>query len=399
MRIPRWLLKLLQIWDYVCPKCQENVPKNSRECPHCGERYPLPLKLPPSILKDKKALEDYVHRVVFPKVSSEYRMYLTQFFTVLFSDGFESGNFNAWTSTSGSPTVETNNPHHGTYNAKFTTPTTGGVLAQKTITPSSIAHMRIYAKISALPQTNTSQRLMSFYNAGSASSIAHFYIVNINDQYFWRFTLKNNGVAENFDSVAVTIQTNRYYCIELYEKIHATAGEGALCIDGVNVASASGKDTDNQGNIVDVYIGALTSSSSNYTVHMDCVVVSDAYIGIEPGETLQTVTDSLSLSDSALRHKPLLPISDSATLTEAFSRGKTFTLIDSLNLAETEHTLKELLIHDASSLADAASTVLRVLQVSESVSVAEVVQVGASSVRKTKLFLILGDLALQLTGD
>ena len=39
MHLPSLLLKLLPMWDYVCPKCQESVPKNSHECPHCGESY------------------------------------------------------------------------------------------------------------------------------------------------------------------------------------------------------------------------------------------------------------------------------------------------------------------------------------------------------------------------
>jgi len=39
------------------------------------------------------------------------------------------------------------------------------------------------------------------------------------------------------------------------------------------------------------------------------------------------------------------------------------------------------------------------LQITETVSLAEVVQVGAGGAKKTRLFLILGDLAVQLTGD
>jgi hypothetical protein len=67
-------------------------------------------------------------------------------------------------------------------------------------------------------------------------------------------------------------------------------------------------------------------------------------------------------------------------LTEAFSRGKALAIVDSLNLADTERTQKELLVLDSSSLADVASTVSRILKVSERLSVAEVVQVGAGAV-------------------
>ena len=40
----------------------------------------------------------------------------------------------------------------------------------------------------------------------------------------------------------------------------------------------------------------------------------------------------------------------------------------------------------------------KVLVFSESVSIAEVVE-GGVPIRRTKLFLVLGDLAIQLTGD
>jgi len=35
--------------------------------------------------------------------------------TELFSNGFEEGNFNAWSGTSGAPTVQDAIKHHGTY--------------------------------------------------------------------------------------------------------------------------------------------------------------------------------------------------------------------------------------------------------------------------------------------
>ena len=41
----------------------------------------------------------------------------------------------------------------------------------------------------------------------------------------------------------------------------------------------------------------------------------------------------------------------------------------------------------------------KTLQVTEAISLDEIVEVGAGSTKKTKLFLILGDLVLQLTGD
>lgn len=192
------------------------------------------------------------------------------------------------------------------------------------------------------------------------------------------------------------------------------------------------------------------------------------------GGTLQTVTDSLGLSDAVLRHKAVLPIADVVGLADAILRHKTLTIADSVGavdsvkgnktlkiidvvvLAETIKALKTLIITDQIQLAelldalkggilkfvadsvgladsvllnkmlaiadsvtllDSASTPSRViralesivlvdnafvnktLQITEAISVAEIVEVGAGSIKKTKLFLILGDLAVQLMGD
>lgn len=193
------------------------------------------------------------------------------------------------------------------------------------------------------------------------------------------------------------------------------------------------------------------------------------------GATLQTVTDSLGLSDSVLRHKTLLPITDVLGLADAVLRNKTLTIADSVGastvarsnksplivtdalglvdailrnkqfavtdtvaLAELIDVIKGLILKtvtdsvglndvvlrnkvlaliDAISLSDAVSTpsrvlqaldavgladgalVNKVLQVTEGISLAEVVEVGVGGAKKTKLFLVLGDIAIQLSGD
>jgi hypothetical protein len=53
---------------------------------------------------------------------------------------------------------------------------------------------------------------------------------------------------------------------------------------------------------------------------------------------------------------------------------------------------------EAVGVADGA-LVRKTLMITETVNLAEVVEVGVGGVKKTRLFLILGDLAVQLTGD
>ena len=216
-----------------------------------------------------------------------------------------------------------------------------------------------------------------------------------------------------------------------------TAGTGQCC------GLATGLDS---GQVYEAYVGSITE--------LDVYVIG---YNAPAGATLQTVTDSLSLSDAVLRHKTLavsdgvgasdaaqigknpLIVADALGLVDAILRNKQFALTDTVALAELVDVIKGLVLKivadsvglqdavlrdkvlaliDAVSLLDAVSTpsrvlrvldtvgladgalVNKVLQVSENISLVEVVEVGTGgAAKKTKLFLVLGDVALQLTGD
>ena len=143
------------------------------------------------------------------------------------------------------------------------------------------------------------------------------------------------------------------------------------------------------------------------------------YATYTTGATLQTVTDSLSLGDAVLRNKTLV-LSDSLGLADSLYGNKFLLLSDSASLSELimviiGEAIKQ--VTDSVNIADIALTpsrvlqvleaigaadnfaVNKVLQITETVSLAEVVEVGVGGVKKTRLFLVLGDLAVQLTGD
>lgn len=161
------------------------------------------------------------------------------------------------------------------------------------------------------------------------------------------------------------------------------------------------------------------------------------YATYTSGATVQTVADSLSLAEAVLRNKTLI-LSDSLGLTEALYGNKSLLLSDSASLSELitviigqvmkyvadavsaadlVDVLKTLKMSDTVTLVDAVSTpsrvlqileaisaadsfvVNKVLQITETISLAEIVEVGTGGVKKTKLFLILGDLAVQIAGD
>lgn len=286
-----WLLRLLPMWDYICPKCQKEVDKNSHKCVHCGEHYSIPLRVPPKVLKDPKALENYVHTKIFPKVSASQREYLTQFFTEIFSDGFESGNFNAWTTSiiSGMTlSVTTDKPHHGTYGMKITGIDNAGeygVYIKTLASAYSEIYMRAYVAIDSKPST------AGFYCMGldlaagaSGGQGVCFPIFNPNTNKWGIGLLVAGTVTYYYESGTSTLDVNTFYCVEVYVKIHATNGAGKLWVNGAEKVNETNKDTDNLGNIQNPQVGIYyvwNAYGAAQTMWIDCVVVADAYIGVE----------------------------------------------------------------------------------------------------------------------
>jgi hypothetical protein len=425
MNMPFWLLRLLPMWDYVCPKCQKNVPKNSHQCPHCREKYPMPLKLPPSILKDKKLLEEYVHKHVFPQVSQAYKEYLTQFFTELFNNGFEEGNFSAWTGTTtsnnGAITVVSDQTHHGSYSAYADsgTPTQGLAYAYKDITDVDEVYFRVYVRLNAIPTGNFQRHAwMEIYGNNGANPIARVGIYCYPTPTVSVF-LERYYPSQLTFRTTYAFETGVWYCVELYFNKAASGTTYQVWINEVSQISRQ-DDTNGSYQVDRVAVGVTNFNAYQGQNWIDCVVVADeGPIGPEEEATLKTVTDSFSLSESVLRNKTLT-LSDSLGLADSLLRDKSLLLSDSASLSELVTVIIGEVIKyvtDSVSSADLVSTpsrvlraleaigatdnavVNKVLQITETVSLAEIVEVGVGGVKKTKLFLILGDLAVQLTGD
>ncbi|MEM2995788.1 MAG: hypothetical protein QXI91_07265, partial [Candidatus Bathyarchaeia archaeon] len=278
MKLPHWLLRLLPMWGYICPKCKREVKANIHNCPHCGEWFPFPLKVPPKCLKDPKALEDYVHKHVFPKISAWQREYLAQFFTVLFADGFESGDFSAWTGTVGSPTIVSSPTHHGAYAARFGSTV---MYCYKTFTETNPLHVRVYVYFTALPpSTYDYDYYFSLHNSQGNIIAAVGIRQGAAGQY--QFVLRYEFPSTTYLFWSSTPQVNTWYCFEL-KFVKGTSGEYRLYIDGVERITASNVDTSGAGTVNTLRVGAVQTAIGEY-MYADCCVIADTYIGLEPAE-------------------------------------------------------------------------------------------------------------------
>jgi len=292
LKVPYWLLKHLPLFDYICPACKGEVSKNSRKCVHCGEQFGVPIRVPPKVLKDQKALEEYVHKHIFPKVSMSQREYLTRFFTTLFSDGFESGDFSAWTGTSVpagcTAVVDSASPvHHGTYSAKMTrgSGATGSVsiYAYKDFAGQVTAYARAYFQLTALPASAQENSPLYLYGAllNFLSKIKITYQA-VTPVYRWTVVYRSGGenVQDNSYTTS-TPQINTWYCIELKQTQGAGTGETRVYIDGVEIYTKTGLTNNDQETQVGRVWVAVGYCNYVVTNTLDCVVVADTYIGPE----------------------------------------------------------------------------------------------------------------------
>jgi hypothetical protein len=396
LKIPFLLEKYLPIWEYICPKCRKIVKSNSHECLHCGEKYPLAIKVPPSTLKDPKKLEDYVHKNIFPKVSKSEREYLTKYFTVLFSDGFESGDFSAWDSVTGSPTISTEQVHTGTYCMQYPSsqyPSFAGL--SKTFTGTSEFYVRAYFRFSKLPTINDElvYGLISILQASSGlgPSVRLTYKTSLG---YAVFNCENGYWGGSTDG-STRVYADTWYCMELHAVQYPNNHE--WWVDGVAQPSPGSGVYSTPYDIVTVGMRNYTSDSS-LEGYVDCVVVSDAPIGVESAATLQTVADSVSLTDALLSNKTLI-FNDSIAASDSTSRNKTPLIIsDEMSFRDASSTPSRVLITlENLGLLENAS-INKVLAISDSASIVELVEVGKGA-KKTRLFLVLGDLAIQISDN
>jgi hypothetical protein len=235
----------------------------------------LPLRVPPKVLKDPKALEDYVHTKVFPKVSASQRAYLTQFFTEIFSDGFESGDFSAWSGTTGTPTIATSPVHHGTYSANFDP----GDDCYKYIAAQSTLFTRIYWYWASGSVADGGKHGIVWFQSVAGFYVAILYLRYINGAYRW--SVRYNNLANYADSAQQTPTTGQWYCIEMKAICDSTAGEIHVYINGNELTDLGLTNIDTDTSVFHVKIGAFDTASSTVISYADCVVVADTYIGPE----------------------------------------------------------------------------------------------------------------------
>ncbi|XHH10477.1 MAG: hypothetical protein ACFCUE_07570 [Candidatus Bathyarchaeia archaeon] len=328
--------------------------------------------------------------------------------TRIFSDGFESGNFDAWTAngTEGGSTISVLNesPYEGTKAVKvYFDAFENDAYVYKSISMDE-AYIGCRLNVSDFHGYNI-YRMMQFLWLFRSSTPNAFLILKAVDDTsnpllclgyydFSLYTQVVNGTHE--------VSKNAYHWVELYWK--RSTGTIRVWLDGTECTELR-VDGGNFGtNPVDrAGIGAYqrgigTAEQTEATIYIDNVVIADSYIGAD--STLHSVTETVQVADAVFRHKGVLPLFDVLALEDESLSNKSLFLVDPLIVEDSKTgTFKTVLIDtDNISIVDLVA-VDKGLLVIDDVTVFEAVESGAIGGRKTRLFLVLGDLAIQLNGE
>ncbi len=345
--------------------------------------------------------------------------------TTIFNDGFESGNFSAWTSSgsSGSTLSVVASPvHHGSYAMQVAGL---GAAGENGYAHKSLAGTAFYARCyyffkDSLPTSPSSFWTLApaFTTTTATQRCASVIYDFANSKFGIRYYNSSGTFANVYEEGTTSLSADTWYCIELYIN-SADSGTVTLWVDGVQKATVSA-DT-NTRTLAGVSVGNIyveAAEASDKTILVDCVVVADAYIGPEAASSIKTVTDNLSLNEVLLRHK-ILSVFDSAGASEAnVSRDKTpLVALDAISIFDSALANKSCIISDGLSLDESTYLPSRILKaldniaisedaliqkaiiIDESISLVEIVEAGGGISRKTRLYLVLGDLAIELTGN
>jgi hypothetical protein len=186
--------------------------------------------------------------------------------TTIFSDGFESGDFSAWTALEGEPEVVTTYAHHGSYSCKIDDQE--GPYKDLGASYSAL-WMRVYVYFTALPTSEG--YLVGIIRIGNPTHwdyaiYAEAYKTN-DGTYFSLF----HGYYSERVNTDVVVETGKWYCVEVkFSSVSDVDCE--LWIDGVQKATAGyylGGDASR------VSVGYGSAMSGLAVCYIDCVVVVD----------------------------------------------------------------------------------------------------------------------------
>lgn len=185
----------------------------------------------------------------------------------IFSDGFESGDFSAWTSSNGSPSINDTIVYAGSYSALFD----AFEWLQQNHDSQTTIYIQTRVNFKSFSGLDDGEEAILFRENWSASNDCPI-IKNSGDTVYFGFI----DSAGNRQISSVSVSLNTWYLLEF--KI-SVGDEERLYINGVSVASGTAPGAGSSGTL---YLGNwYLAGAHEIQVLYDNVQVADGYIGPE----------------------------------------------------------------------------------------------------------------------
>jgi parallel beta-helix repeat protein len=208
---------------------------------------------------------------------------------VFFEDGFESGDFSAWTGTSvsgGVLEVQTV-AYDGTY-AERAYDTTGSqhAYAYTTFPGQTTIYFRTYILTDSVANPKYHSRfVMGLLGSSNTYFLAQLQIGNPSVSSEPRYqVLYRDGSSDHSSGWSSNIlSSDTWYCFEIKVTVGSGSGEVRVYENGAETITLTGLDNDGQGTSVDaIRLGIWDGyGTSPWDVKADSVAVADTYIGTE----------------------------------------------------------------------------------------------------------------------
>ena len=208
--------------------------------------------------------------------------------SAVFQDGFESGTFSAWTSTSSTSgetaNVVSDSAFAGLYSARFGSNGQGGyerAYAYETQTPPlDEVYTQAYFRLTEKGIVESSDRIKLIELRAGSTIIAAAGLRQSGSTLRWWMETRNGASYVETVTSSVTIDTSQWFRLELRWQNSATIGGGSLWINGVLIYQINNADTDNYGRCSQVRIGISEAYNCGATtLYTDQAKIAASYIG------------------------------------------------------------------------------------------------------------------------
>jgi hypothetical protein len=222
---------------------------------------------------------------------------------IIFSNGFESGSFSAWTGTSitggETRTVVTSPVHSGAYSARFASNGRGKTeraYAYRSITSSNELYARGYFYISQSGITDDNDRFSFIMLLTGSTTLTYAGWARTNGVVKWTLMIRS-GTSSVIAYSAASPSISTWYSVELHWKRDSTNGFGELYVDDVLVVSITNRNTASYSSANTVRFGLPEIyRCASTTIIIDDCTVSSSYIG--PNLTLAQQAPEMAMNSS-----------------------------------------------------------------------------------------------------